>query len=242
MSDCRWGTAIAVALIVSLPPSALEARHFSWLGHGPCPQQPCDRLVPQDFTALGEFTPKTWALLDEAASPGRPEERTEMLRTPEGRDIARVTVAFRRRLDDAGAGRLRDGRIVNIAEKTGGEFRYLAVPNAPFGLGSPGYRLVPYRTVAVQPRRIPLGTVLYIPILVGMVLPSGEVHDGFCFAHDADPELKPTQIGLFVGFDPDDNPTLKPFTSARTIQVYRVSPMTATTLNRRFKAQFDWSD
>ena len=242
MSDHRWRIALAVALIVSLPAPALEAGHFSWLGHGPCPQKPCDRLVPRGFTALGEFAPYTWALLDESASPGRPEERGEMLRTPEGRDIASVTAAFRRRLDAAGAGRLRDGRIVSIAEKTGGEFRYLVVPNAPFGLGSPGYRLVPYRTVAVQPRRIPLGTVLYIPALVGMVLPNGDVHDGFCFAHDADPELKPTQIGLFVGFDPDDSPSLRPLTSGRTIHVYRASSTTETTLNRRFKSQFDWSD
>ncbi len=242
MIDRRWRTAIAAALIVSLPAPALEAGHFSWLGHGPCPQKPCDRLVPRGFTALGEFAPYAWALLDERASPSRPEELTETLRTPEGRDIARVTAAFRRRLDAVGAGRLRDGRIVNIDENISGEFRYLVVQNASFGLGSPGFRLVPYRTVAVQPRRVPLGAVLYIPALVGMVLPNGAVHDGFCFAHDADPELKPTQIGLFVGFDPDDSPGLKPLTGARTIQVYRAASATATTLNRRFKTQFDSSE
>src|SRR5262245_61005503 len=116
MSDRHWWAAITIALIVSLPSRAPEAAHFAWLGHGPCPQKPCERLVPKGFTSLGAFAPHAWNLLDETASSDRPEERTEALRTPEGREIARVTAAFRRRLDVVGAGRLRDGRIVSIDE------------------------------------------------------------------------------------------------------------------------------
>src|SRR5713226_8668501 len=185
MSERRRRIVITGALVVwlALPVPVLEATHFSWLGHGACPQTTCNTLGPTGFTALGEFAPYAWALLDEGATSGRPEERGVTLLTRDGREIARVTAAFRRQLDVEGAARLRDGRIVHLAETIHGQVRYRAVENAPFGVGA-GYRLMPYRTVAVNPRRVPLGTVLFVPRLVGLPLPNGEVHDGFCFAHE----------------------------------------------------------
>src|SRR5215813_4140570 len=134
--------AAAFGVAVAVPLS--EATHFSWLGHTPCAGDKCE-LVPAGFIAQGEFEPHTFTIPDEIES--RPEERVERLLTSDGHEIARVSTAFRRQLDDAGSARLRDGRIVNVDEKVKGQFRYLVAQNAPFGLGAPGYRLVPYRTV-----------------------------------------------------------------------------------------------
>jgi len=234
---------IAGALLAGLAPApVLEAAHLSWLGHDACPpREECATVLPNGFTALGEFAPQAWALADEGVSMERAEEQTEVLLTPAGHQIARVTPAFRRRLDAEGAARLRDGRIVNVDERISGRFRYLVVANAPFGLGAPGYRLMPYRTVAVNPRRVPLGSVLFVPTLVGLPLPTGEVHDGFCFAHDSDAGLKPTEIVLFVGFDDPNGASLRRFSTARAVRVYEADATTATTLNRRFRPLFNWS-
>src|SRR5262249_28535776 len=150
----------ALVIRLALATSMTEATHFSSLGHTPCSGEACEVLVPAGFVSQGEFEARTFALPDE--NEGRPEERVERLLTLDGREIARVSPAFRRTLDEAGVGRLRDGRIVNVDEKVNGQFRYLVVQNAPFGLGAPGYRLVPYRTVAVNPHRFAVGTLLYL--------------------------------------------------------------------------------
>jgi hypothetical protein len=106
------------------------------------------------------------------------------LLTVNGKLIERVTASFKRQLDIEGSARLRDGRIVNFHQKTDGRWFYMEAPNAPFGLGLDGYKLIPYRTLAVDPEVIRPGTVLYLPALDGVPLPSGEIHDGFMFAHD----------------------------------------------------------
>jgi hypothetical protein len=242
MTDCGLRSIIVGALLAGLASApALEAAHLSWLGHETCPpRERCGTVVPVGFKALGEFAPQAWALADEGGST-EPGEQTDVLITPEGHQIARVTPAFRRRLDAEGAARLRDGRIVNVDERVNGQFRYLVVANAPFGLSAPGYRLMPYRTVAVNPLRVPLGSVFFVPALVGLPLPNGEAHDGFCFAHDSDSELKRTEIVLFVGFDDPNGMSVRRFSAARTVHVYQADATTATTLNRRFRALFNWS-
>lgn len=49
------------------------------------------------------------------------------------------------------------------------------VSKGPFGDGAGGFQIVPFRTVAVDTRLIPLGTVLYVPAArgVAITLPSG---------------------------------------------------------------------
>lgn len=73
----------------------------------------------------------------------------------------------------------------------------------PHGDGAGGYRLVPYRTIAVDRQRIPLGSVIYIPAARGqpIQLPNGEIiiHDGYFFAADVGSAIKGNQIDVFVG-------------------------------------------
>ena len=57
-----------------------------------------------------------------------------------------------------------------------------------FGDGVKNYKLIPFRTIAVDTKVIPYGTVLFIPQLKGKTikLPNGVtvIHDGYLFAGD----------------------------------------------------------
>ena len=222
-------------LLVSTSYTQGRASHYSWLGHS--------ADVPPNSTSLGTFVPTFYRVLDETKWPTG--ERTEELLTREGQLIARVAPDFRRQLDTEGSARLRDGRIVNIEQRVGGAMRYLVVRGAPFGVGAPGYRLVPYRTVAVDPRRIKLGTVLYIPALVGIPLPTGEVHDGFGFAHDTGRGITGNRIDIFVGFESDrDNALTRSgrIESQERTSVYTVDGATTRAINARFAKEFTWHE
>jgi 3D (Asp-Asp-Asp) domain-containing protein len=193
------------------------------------------------YKLLGQFRPTFYRILDESADEWSDEDATVPVLTPDGDVIKEVGARFKRHLDIEGSGRLSDGRIVNIARKVDGEARYSVVRNAPFGLGDHGYKLIPFRTLAVDPQVIPLGTVLYVPELVGVHLPSGEVHDGYVFAHDTGAGINGNRIDVFVGFENDVDNTL---TRARRIgdmqqmEIYQVDDETAARLNQRFHSQF----
>lgn len=75
-----------------------------------------------------------------------------------------------------------------------------------FGDGVKNYRLVPFRTIAVDKDVIPYGTVIYIPKVKGHLvnLPNGEqvVHDGYFFAGDTGGAIKKNHIDIFTGIYP----------------------------------------
>lgn len=78
-----------------------------------------------------------------------------------------------------------------------------------YGEGVKGYRLVPYRTVAVDPSFIAYGSVLYIPAAKGIQIEledgSTIVHDGYFFAGDTGGAIKGNHIDVFTGTD-DSHP------------------------------------
>ncbi len=232
--------AVLIALLGVLllqSPHLLWASHFSWLGHS--------ADVPAGSTSLGPFVPTFYRILDEASPEWARDTPGEPLLSHDGRVIARVGAAFKQRVDVEGSARLRDGRVVNLDEPVGGRPRYLVVRNAPFGVGVPGYKLIPYRTVAVDPRRIKPGTVLYVPALTGITLPSGEVHDGFCFAHDVGHGIIGNRVDIFVGFESDrDNTFTRSYriASQEPVRVYRVGGAVARSVNERFKRDFAWHE
>ncbi len=176
------GAAGPLLLVLGLFIDRPDAAHYAWLGHTACPWDPasCERQVPAGFKPLGDFDHGVYRTLDESSAEWRGENRTEPLRTREGHVIAHVGARFRRQLDVEGSGRLRDGRVVTIEGTFAGQSSFLLIENSPFGVGAPGYKLVPWRTVSVHPKRIALGTVLFIPALVGVRLPSGELHARRC--------------------------------------------------------------
>jgi 3D (Asp-Asp-Asp) domain-containing protein len=69
----------------------------------------------------------------------------------------------------------------------------------PFGDGTEGYILIPYRTIAADPAWLPLGSVLFIPEAVGHILPTGVAHDGFFFVADIGGAIRGNHIDIFNG-------------------------------------------
>jgi 3D (Asp-Asp-Asp) domain-containing protein len=78
------------------------------------------------------------------------------------------------------------------------------VAHARYGEGAHGVHVVPYRTIAVDPRFLAQGTVLYVPQARGTVvtLPSGEthIHDGYFYAADTGGAIEGNHIDVFLGF------------------------------------------
>lgn len=193
------------------------------------------------YKLVGSFAPTFYRILDERAPEWKDEARTEALLTMSGSLLERVTPAFKRQLDIEGSARLRDGRTVNIHKKIDGGWRYIIARDAPFGLGLDGYKLIPYRTLAVDPNVIKPGTVLYLPALDGVRLPSGEIHDGFFFAHDEGQGITGQRIDVFVGFESDVDNTLtrsERIEDMNPVEVYQVDDATAAQLNRKYRGQF----
>ena len=67
------------------------------------------------------------------------------------------------------------------------------------GNDSLGCRPVPMRTLAVDPRRIPRRTRLFIPETVGMQMPDGTVHDGFWYASDTGGVIRGLKVDFYTG-------------------------------------------
>jgi len=135
-------------------------------------------------------------LIDETAPRYRGKARAE-LRDARGELIARTSIRFRRDLIREGSGHLRDGRTVAYDRKLHGTNRFRIV-RTEYGVGRLGCALVPYRTVAVDPHFVKLGTTISIPQLKGTRLPDGTIHDGIFVANDRG-HFRGAHVDLFIG-------------------------------------------
>ena len=101
-----------------------------------------------------------------------------------------------------GSAVLRDGRILNYDGRCpygiGFCFQTLDPREHPMGKGGQGRALQPYRSVAVDPRFVPLGTPLYLPELVGALMPDGTRHDGCVRADDTGGNIRRRELDFFV--------------------------------------------
>ena len=74
-----------------------------------------------------------------------------------------------------------------------------------YGEGVNGYRLVPYRTIAVDSTVISYGSIVYIPEADGttITLSNGSTfeHDGYFFAGDTGGAIRRNHIDVFTGTD-----------------------------------------
>lgn len=145
---------------------------------------------------LGRFYNSYYYVASEADHAHEPVD--EVIRDLEGRVLARVSTAFKRAVSVEGSGRLHDGRMINYADKVGDEVRFFVTPN-PWGTGAGTCPLEPFRTVAVDPKRIPLGALVRIDETAGMLLPDGSIHDGLWRAEDIGEVIRGDRIDLFVG-------------------------------------------
>jgi 3D (Asp-Asp-Asp) domain-containing protein len=160
-------------------------------------------------------------LIDEGAPRYRGKARAE-LEDVRGHVIAMTTVRFRHDLIREGSGRLRDGRTVAYDRRLHGTNRFRIVASE-YGVGRLGCALVPYRTIAVDPRFVKLGTTISIPQLKGARLPDGTIHDGIFVANDRG-HFHGAHIDLFVGLGPKGaRPFIrKGYGSRSHVTVYRL--------------------
>ena len=138
-------------------------------------------------------------IVDESSSRYDGKRETE-LRDARGRVIAKTHARFRKDLVMEGTGWLRDGRTVRFARTVNGEHRFRVIKSR-YGITARGCPADPYRTVAVDPKFVKLGSKIYIPELKGTVLPDGTKHDGIFIAHDRG-AFRGAHVDIFVGVGP----------------------------------------
>jgi 3D (Asp-Asp-Asp) domain-containing protein len=138
-------------------------------------------------------------------APAPPEKVTLYGPGPGCEPIAETTREFMSEVMMQGTGKLRDGRLVNMWGRC-------KCPSSPcfqvveqqWGIGGAGRPLQPFRSIAVDPKLIKLGSLLYVPVLEGRTMPGrppwgGFVHDGCVIADDTGGAVKNRQLDLFVG-------------------------------------------
>jgi 3D (Asp-Asp-Asp) domain-containing protein len=122
--------------------------------------------------------------------------------TRQGYFIGRFPSAFVFELKLEGSGILADGRVLNYDGECnygmGTCFKTLDPSEHPLGAGVQQRKLVPFRSIAVDPRYIPIGATVYVPELVGIALPDGTHHDGCLRADDMGGAIKQHKLDFFV--------------------------------------------
>ena len=122
--------------------------------------------------------------------------------TRQGFRIGRFPRAYIFELKMEGSGILRDGRVINYdgacSYGIGTCFTQLDPREHPLGQGGQRRVLTPFKSVAVDPRFVPLGTTLYVPELRGLVLPNGTTHDGCVRADDTGGNIRRHELDFFV--------------------------------------------
>lgn len=121
--------------------------------------------------------------------------------------IARVSKSFKRRLNLEGSGLLEDGRTVSTAGgcQCGSPCYWIPNDSHKWGAGVAQRPLSPFRSIAVDPSEVKIGTSLYIAELDGLTMPGsgsegGFVHDGCVVADDRGGGVKGKQIDFFAGW------------------------------------------
>jgi 3D (Asp-Asp-Asp) domain-containing protein len=119
--------------------------------------------------------------------------------------ISDVERDFASQLALQGTGKLRDGRVLNIwgPHCKCQHSPCFKVTSNQWGNAGTGRALQPFRTVAVDPKVVRLGSLLYVPLLEGRRMPGrdpwgGYVHDG-CVVADDTGGFAGNKIDLFVG-------------------------------------------
>ncbi len=131
-----------------------------------------------------------------------PQREDQAIYTRDGFFLGMFNERFVRELRMEGSGVLSDGRVFNYAGKcnygVGTCFETLDKDTHPYGRGAGRRALVPFRSVAVDRRLIPIGETLYVPELDGQIMPNGMVHDGCLRADDTGGAINRRHIDFFV--------------------------------------------
>lgn len=159
---------------------------------------------PEPDRKLGSFKLTYYYMAEQAG--GR---KSVQLYEKKGKRCERISKVSRkdaRQLALQGGGKLEDGRILIYAghcKCSGAPCYKIAHESHEWGTGVKDRPLSPFRSVAVDPSRVAIGTVLYVPELDGLTVPGrmpegGSVHDGCVVADDRGGGIKGRQLDLFM--------------------------------------------
>ncbi len=167
------------------------------------------RAAPrQDGRALGSFRLTFYYV---------PEQREHGRWPVYGPACREVLVLASREFHDAlsleGVGRALDGRLLNFEERcscalpgpsgTPACYTVLRQQDYPWGRGALWrgryLGLQPFRSLAIDPSRVPIGAVVYLPELAGLSLPYGKTSTGCFRAEDTGSGISREHVDLFVG-------------------------------------------
>lgn len=197
-------TAVLAAFLFLVPAShAEELRVYGDEAPVDKPADPPAEKPGEQLVEIGSFRPSFYWIAMEKAD-GKPKN-VELL-DEHGKVLVKVGQAFFKELRMEGTGKLLDGRMVNFkarVEKPDGttEIRWRwCGPEAPFGYGFEDFLLREYRSVAVDPKVIPLGSRVYIAEAKGTKLPDGTIHDGYFDAVDIGSMITEKKIDIFTSF------------------------------------------
>jgi 3D (Asp-Asp-Asp) domain-containing protein len=156
---------------------------------------------PSLTAALGDFKLTYYWVANEAKN----SKGTQKIVDKSCKSVARVSKTFRKRLSLEGSGKLKDGRMVTRAGgcKCGGPCYWVAGEDHKWGSGVANRPLKPFRSVAVDPKQVKIGTSLYVAELDGLTMPGageegGFVHDGCVIADDRGGGVRGKQIDFFA--------------------------------------------
>lgn len=138
---------------------------------------------------LGKFKVTYYWAVDEAEYP---ESKSSRLYAADGSLLGLFSSAFIRAFKIEAAAVLRDGRCISYLKRAN---RAQVVDRF---LGCGGYKLTELKSIAVDPRLIPLGSRVYIPQAENVVV-NGRLSNGIFYANDIGSAIKGKHIDVFVG-------------------------------------------
>jgi 3D (Asp-Asp-Asp) domain-containing protein len=150
----------------------------------------------QPIESTKDYRNTYYYLILEDKYAGQP--KTEKIYDMNDKVLVMVSPKYKTDLTMEGSGKLIDGRVLNWAGKKDGTHRFRFTKNS-WGDGVGTCPLVPFKTIAVDPKKISLGTLVRIKESIGMKLPSGEIHDGYWRADDIGGAIKEDRIDIFIG-------------------------------------------
>lgn len=135
-----------------------------------------------------------------------PEADLKDMLSPTGKLLTTICTAdFNRCLMEGSCFVAKEGRLrsFNYHSRVNGDPRFTEVDlgRCPYGYGMRSSCLDPYYTVAADLKVYKMGTVIFIPRLVGVEMPDGVPHDGFVIVRDAGAKIQgPNRFDFFTGF------------------------------------------
>lgn len=121
-----------------------------------------------------------------------PRSHTVPLYTQDGSLLGRFSPSFVKEFKTESAARLRNGTCISYLKKQ----NRVQLVNKFLGHG--GYTLTELKSIAVDPKVIPLGSKVYIPQAENVVI-EGKQLNGIFYAHDIGSAVDGKHIDIFIG-------------------------------------------